>query len=73
LLEEITQEERFLGIVSERLGAEAPHQHGLEEGEGLFGLPLEGGNWALVILWLIPLWWIFFKEHYKIKVAIDKH
>lgn len=73
LLEDITQEKTFLGIVAERLGTEAPHGHGLEEGKGLFGLPLEGGNWALVTLWLIPLWWVFFREHYKIKVEIDKH
>lgn len=73
LLEEITQEERFLGIVSERLGAEAPHTHGPEEGEGLFGLPLGGGNWALIFLWLLPLWWVFFGEHYKVKVEVDKH
>ena len=75
LLEGITQEERFLGVVAERLGTEAPHIHGLEEGSGLFGLPLELGNWVLVFLWLLPLWWIFFKEHYKvnIKIDIDKH
>src|SRR3990167_11404447 len=73
LLEEITQEERFLGVVSERLGVQAPHVHGLETGSGLFGLPLELGNWVLVLLWLLPLWWVYFKEHYKIKVAIDKH
>lgn len=73
LLEEITQEERFLGIVSERLGAEAPHSHGLEEGQGLFGLPLEGGNWALVFLWLLPLWWWFFREHYRVDIKVDKH
>lgn len=72
LLEDISQEERFLGYVSERLGAEAPHRHGLEEGEGLFGLPLEGGNWALVFLWLLPLWWWFFREHYRVNIKVDK-
>lgn len=73
LLEEITQEERFLGAVAKRLGTEAPHGHGLEEGTGLFGLPLELGNGVLVFLWLLPLWWIFFKEHYKVAVKIEKH
>ena len=75
LLEEITQEERFLGVVGDRLGAADVHNHGPEEGEGLFCLPLELGNWALLLLWLMPLWWIFFKEHYRvnIKVDIDKH
>ena len=74
LLEEITQEETFLGIVGERIGiTEDIHDHGLEEGKGLFGLPLEGGNWALVILWLIPLWWWFFREHYEVDIKVDKH
>ncbi|MDP3697486.1 MAG: hypothetical protein Q8R55_05735, partial [Candidatus Taylorbacteria bacterium] len=73
LLEEITQEERVLDIVGERLGAEDVHSHGLEEGEGLFGLPLEGGNWTLVFLWLLPLWWWFFREHYKVEIKVDKH
>src|SRR3989344_1285320 len=75
LLEEITQEEKFLGVVSERLGVQAPHVHGLETGSGLFGLPLELGNWVLVLLWLLPLWWVYFKEHYKVKInlEIDKH
>src|SRR3989344_855295 len=73
LLEEITQEERFLGVVTERLGAEDVHSHGPEVGEGLFGQPLEGGNWGLVFLWLLPLWWVFFREHYKVEVKVDKH
>lgn len=72
LLEEITQEERFLGYVAQRLGTGNPHSHGLEIGEGLFGLPLEGGNWALVFLWLLPLWWVFFREHYKVNINVDK-
>lgn len=75
LLEQVTQEEKFLGAVAERLGTEAPHGHGLEEGAGLFGLPLEWGNWVLVFLWLLPLWWVYFKEHYRVKVKleIDRH
>lgn len=74
LLEEISGEESVLNFVGQRLGtAQGAHSHGPEAGQGLFGLPLEGGNWALVILWLIPLWWWFFREHYKIKVDVDKH
>ncbi|TSC78947.1 MAG: Uncharacterized protein G01um101429_623 [Parcubacteria group bacterium Gr01-1014_29] len=63
LFEEITQEERFLGIISERLNTEAPHSHGLETGTGLFGLPLSLGNWTLVLLWIIPLWWYYKKKY----------
>lgn len=62
LLESITQEERVLGVVSERFGAAPPHHHGIEEGSGLLGLPLGGGDWALVLLWIIPMWWYFFKK-----------
>lgn len=74
-LESITQEESILNFVGEKLGAENVHGHGLEKGAGLFGLPLSLGNWILVLLWLIPLWWVFFKEHFKVKVnvEVDKH
>ncbi len=61
LFEEITQEERFVGIIAQRLGVTPPHEHGLEEGPGLFGLPLWLGNWALVFLWIFPMWWSYFK------------
>ncbi|MEK7108573.1 MAG: cytochrome c biogenesis protein CcdA, partial [Patescibacteria group bacterium] len=37
LLEELTQEERFLEIVAERIGVGAPHSHEVPSGEGLFG------------------------------------
>lgn len=62
LFEEITQEERFLGIVADRLNVAAPHAHGLEEGTGLLGLPLSLGNWALVLLWIAPMWWYYVKN-----------
>ncbi|MEK7636268.1 MAG: multicopper oxidase domain-containing protein [Patescibacteria group bacterium] len=63
LLEEITQEEYFLGAVIDQFNLkEAPHGHGLEDGPGLFGLPLWLGNWILVILWIIPLWWYYWKR-----------
>ncbi|MBI4094602.1 MAG: hypothetical protein HY435_00195 [Candidatus Liptonbacteria bacterium] len=65
LLEEITQEERFLGAISERLGAAAPHAHGGEElagHTGLLGLPLAWGTWVLLFLWILPFFW-----HYKKK------
>lgn len=61
LFEEITQEERFIGIIAGRLGVSPPHTHGLEAGTGLFGLPLWLGNWALVILWIVPMWWQYIK------------
>lgn len=62
--EEITQEERFLGVISQRLGAPPPHTHGPEElvgRAGLLGLPLWLGTWALIGLWILPLWWHYFK------------
>ncbi|KKT28778.1 MAG: Cytochrome c biogenesis protein transmembrane region [Candidatus Giovannonibacteria bacterium GW2011_GWB1_46_20] len=64
LLESVTQEERFLGVISSRLDTAPPHQHGLEEFDGktgLFGLPLYAGNWVLFLLWVTPLFWYWFK------------
>lgn len=58
LLEEITGEEKFLGIIIDRFNlAGVPHTHGMPTGTGLFGLPLWLGNWALVLLWVVPIWW----------------
>ncbi len=61
-LESLTQEERFLGVLTAKLGVAAPHHHGLETGTGLLGLPLSLGNWLLVLLWIIPLWWYHRKK-----------
>ncbi|TSC67021.1 MAG: cytochrome c bioproteinis protein transmembrane region, partial [Parcubacteria group bacterium Gr01-1014_72] len=65
-LEKVTQEELLLNIVSERLGTAPAHEHGVEEGTGLLGLPLWLGNWALVLLWVIPLWWWFAREKRRV-------
>lgn len=67
LFEQVTQEERFTGILSERFSAAPPHAHGLEELEGstgLFGVPLWLGNWAMVGLWVFPmiLYWFWAKR-----------
>lgn len=67
-LEGLTQEEKLVGIFAERIGVGVPHAHGLEEGVGLFGQPLSWGNWTLVLLWIIPMWWAFFKERRDIKL-----
>lgn len=70
LLEEITQEERFLGIIVNRFNfAEPPHGHGVPTGTGLFGLPLWFGNWVLVFLWVFPMWWYYVK---KLKIKNEK-
>ncbi len=58
LFEEVTQEERYTNIISERLNAAPAHRHGLEElvgSTGFFGMPLWLGNWALVALWILPM------------------
>lgn len=62
LFEEITQEERFLRTLASRLNAEPPHTHGFPSGTGLFGLPLWFGDWILVFLWIVPMWWYHFKK-----------
>jgi len=70
LLEEITQEERFIGVISQNLDVEPPHVHDSQEiaGQtGLFGLPLWLGSWVLVALWLIPMWWYALKKKQVLK------
>lgn len=78
--ERVTQEERFVGLLAERLGREAPHAHGFEEGTGLFGLPLSWGSTVLVLLWVVPMWWWWFKERKRLpqvvatpKTVVDLH
>lgn len=61
-LEVVTQESRLTTIVNETLGTDVAHVHGLEEGSGLFGLPLEWGSWFLVMVWLVPIWWWYRKR-----------
>ncbi len=72
-LEQITQEETFLNIISENLGIAPVHAHGIATGTGLFGLPLWLGNWVLVFLWVIPLWWWYFKERRRTRQIPDEN
>lgn len=62
LLESVTQEELVLNVLGDKFGTGNAHHHGLEGGKGLFGQPLEWGNWVLVILWIIPMWWYYEKK-----------
>lgn len=71
LLEKVTQEQQFLGIINAQLGTETVHEHGLERGTGLFGFPLWLGNWVMVFLWVIPLWWWLFRERKRIDEMPD--
>lgn len=66
-LEKLTQEESLLSIVRENIGSEVTHEHGPEEGSGLFGLPLWLGNWFLVLVWIVPLWWWWFKDARRVR------
>lgn len=68
-LEQVTQEHAFLGALNDKLDTKVVHSHGTEElvgKTGLFGLPLELGNWVLVTLWLIPIWWWWRREKGRI-------
>ncbi len=71
LLEGITQEEKFLNVIGENLGTGNVHHHGLEDGTGLFGLPLGLGNWFLVFLWALPFWWWYKKEQARVAAISD--
>lgn len=66
-LEAITQEAKMNTLMNETLGTAVAHVHGLETGEGLFGLPLEWGNWFLVTVWLIPMWWWYSKRRKQLQ------
>lgn len=70
-LEKITQEALITGTLAERFGVEKPHAHGIPEGQGLFGLPLWLGTWVLVFLWVIPLWWHWFKEKKRVRTLSE--
>jgi len=67
LFEEIVQEERFTGLLGRQLESEVVHRHGIAAGTGFFGLPLALGNYALVALWIIPLWWWWFNKRWRIR------
>lgn len=70
--EKVTQEARFTGILKENLDSDVVHRHGVEEGKGLFGLPLGLGNYTLVFLWVFPLWWWWFKRRKRVaQIAED--
>ncbi|MCI0542667.1 hypothetical protein L0Y69_02885, partial [bacterium] len=71
LLEAVTQEEKFLNVIGENLGTGNAHHHGLEDGPGLFGLPLGLGNWFLVFLWALPFWWWYKKERVRVAAIPD--
>lgn len=73
LLESLTREEFLTERIANQLGVGNAHTHGLEEGVGLFGLPLDWGNWALVFLWVLPLWWYYKMKKKEAKEVADKN
>lgn len=66
LLERVTQEQWFTGRINTQLGTAVAHEHGVEEGVGIFGQPLEWGNWFLVFLWVLPFWWFYAREKKRV-------
>jgi len=61
----LTQEHAITSIFAKRIGQGQAHTHGTEElvgKTGLFGLPLWLGNWALVLLWIVPMWWYYINK-----------
>ena len=67
IFEEIVQEERFTGILKQRLDSEVIHAHGVPTGTGMLGLPLWLGNWVFVAVMVIPIWWYWFRERKRIR------
>ncbi len=66
-LEQVTQESYLLGLVRDNINSSVTHSHGIEDGTGLFGLPLWLGTPVMVALWLIPLWWMWLKRRREIE------
>lgn len=66
-LEKVTQEAFLLDIVRGNLNSTVTHSHGIEDGTGLFGLPLWLGSPFMVTLWIIPLWWYWLKRRREIE------
>ncbi len=71
LLEEITQEEKLLGILKGRWESAVVHTHGIPTGTGFFGLPLWLGNWVFVLMMVLPLWGSWFLQRRKLSVLIE--
>jgi len=70
LFEGIVQEERFTGILKGRLDSEIIHAHEIQEGTGMFGAPLWLGNWVLVALWVMPMWWYWLRSRRRAKMGV---
>ena len=71
VFEELTQEETITNLFAEQIGQGKAHAHGTQELEGktgLFGLPLQLGNWVLVGLWIFPMWWYYVKNRKQKKI-----
>lgn len=72
LFEMITAENFWTGIIAGRIGSGAAHAHGLPAGTGLFGLPLWLYSWTLVLLWIIPLFWLWRREKKALAFITDE-
>ncbi len=72
-LEKLTQEESLLNIVKQNIGSAVTHEHGMEVGSGLFGLPLWLGNWFLVFLWVFPIWWWWLRDKKRVNAIPDQN
>ena len=67
VLEKITQEKAFTMQINKQLETDVPHAHGtITDAKGLFGQPAEWGNWFIVFLWLLPLWWYYRREKMRV-------
>ncbi|OGM92129.1 hypothetical protein A2999_01465 [Candidatus Wolfebacteria bacterium RIFCSPLOWO2_01_FULL_38_11] len=71
LLEEITQEERMLGILKGRWESAVTHIHGIPTGTGFFGLPLWLGNWVFVSMMVLPLWGYWLSLRRKLSILVE--
>ena len=68
ILERITQEQAFTSQINKQLDTAVAHEHGVapKDSRGIFGQPLEWGNWFIVFLWLLPFWWTYSREKKRV-------
>lgn len=68
ILEKITNEQAFNSRMNEQLNTEVAHLHGVApaDSRGIFGQPLEWGNWFVVFLWILPFWWTYSREKKRV-------
>jgi cytochrome c-type biogenesis protein len=74
LIESLTQEEVLLNLLGNQIGvAGGGHAHEMvsPDARGLFGLSIYWGVWVMLALWILPLWWNFFRKRKEVDAEAE--